>query len=85
MNNQKWEFITSVQDPILAEILKGLLEAQGILVHIVREGYQAAYGFANQASVNIELLAPTNQVEEARKIIQDYEAGKFIEKNDKGE
>lgn len=85
MNNQKWEFITSVQDPILAEILKGLLEAQGILVHIVREGYQAAYGLANQASVNIELLAPTNQVEEARKIIQDYEAGKFIEKNDKSE
>ena len=85
MNDQKWEFVTSVQDPIFAEILKGLLEAQGIMVHIVREGYQAAYGFANQASVNIELLAPTNQVEEARKIIQDYNEGKFIGTNEDGE
>jgi hypothetical protein len=77
MSNQKWEFITRVSDPIQSEILKGLLEAQGITVHIVREGYQAAYGFANQASVNIELLAPTSQVEEARKIIKEYYAGDF--------
>ena len=77
MKNHRWELVTVIQDPIQAEILKGLLEAQGITIHIVREGYQAAMGIANQASVRIELLAPDNQVEDARQIIEDYNAGKF--------
>jgi hypothetical protein len=77
MSDRKWEFVTSVSDPIQAEILKGLLEAQGVMIHIVREGYQAAYGFANQPSVRIELLAPNDQAEEAKQIIADYNAGKF--------
>lgn len=77
MSDQKWEYVTTVFDPIQAEILKGLLEAQGITVNIVREGYQAAYGFANQPGTKIEILAPTSQVEEAREIIQEYNEGKF--------
>ena len=79
MSNEKWEYITRVNDPILAEILKGLLEAQGITVHIIREGYQTAYGFSNQPGVNVELRAPTSQVEEAREIIQAYYDGDFEE------
>lgn len=77
MSDRKWAFVTAVHDPVLAEILKGLLEAQGIMVHIVREGYQAAYGIANQMSVHIELLAPDDQVEAARQVIQDFNDGKF--------
>ena len=77
MKNQKWALVSILQDPIQAEILRGLLEAQGITIHIVREGYQAAYGIANQASVRIEILAPENQVEEAKQILDDYNAGKF--------
>lgn len=79
MSDRKWELVTVVSDPIQAEILRGLLEAQGVTVHIVREGYQAAFGIANQASVRIELLAPNDQVEAARKIIADYNAGEFEE------
>jgi len=77
MKNRNWALVTVLQDPIQAEILRGLLEAQGIIIHIVREGYQAAFGIANQASVRIELLAPDDQVEEARQILNDYNAGKF--------
>ena len=73
------EFVTRVNDPIQAEILRGLMEAQGIMINIVREGYQAAYGLANQPGTQIELLAPTSQVEEARKIIREYNEGKFDE------
>jgi hypothetical protein len=79
MSDRKWELVAVVNDPILAEILRGLLEAQGVMVHIVREGYQAAYGIANQASVRIELLAPNDQVNFARQVIADYNAGKFEE------
>lgn len=77
MSDRKWELVAFVNNPIQAEILKGLLEAQGVMIHIVREGYQAVYGIANQPSVRIELLAPNDQVAEARQIIEDYNAGKF--------
>jgi hypothetical protein len=77
MKSQKWSLVTILQDPIQAEILRGLLEAQGITIHIVREGYQAAMGIANQASVRIEILAPEDQVLEAKQIVDDYDAGKF--------
>lgn len=77
MSDRKWELVTALHDPILAEILKGLLEAQGITVHIVREGYQAAFGIANQPSVHIEILAPNDQIEEARQVIDDFNTGKF--------
>ena len=77
MPDRKWEFVTAVHDVIEAEILKGLLEANGVTIHIVREGYQAVYGITNQPSVRIELLAPNDQIEAARQIIADYEAGVF--------
>lgn len=82
MKNRNWALVTVLQDPIQAEILRGLLEAQGIIIHIVREGYQAAFGIANQASVRIELLAPDDQVEEARQILNDYNAGKFYSEDE---
>jgi hypothetical protein len=77
MSDRKWEFVTAVHDMLEAEILKGLLEANGVMIHIVREGYQAAYGITNQPSVRIELLAPNDQIDIARQIISDYEAGFF--------
>lgn len=77
MSERKWAFVTAVHDPLLAEILKGLLEAQGIMVNIVREGYQTAFGISNQPSVHIEILAPDDQVEDARQVIEDYNNGKF--------
>jgi hypothetical protein len=79
MVERNWELVEVVQDAFLAEILKGLLEAQGVMVHIVREGYQAAYGITGQVGVHIEILAPTDQVEFARQVIADYHAGKFEE------
>lgn len=79
MSDQKWELVEVVSDAILAEILSGLLEAQGILTNIVREGYQTAFGITGQMGVRIEIMAPTDQVEQARQVIADYHAGKFQE------
>lgn len=79
MNDQKWELVEVVNDAIQAEILKGLLEAQGIMINIVREGYQAAFGITGQMGVRIEIMAPSSQVEEAKQVIADYNAGKFEE------
>jgi hypothetical protein len=79
MSDQKWELVEVVSDAIVAEILSGLLEAQGILTNIVREGYQAALGITGQMGVRIEIMAPTDQVEKAKQVIADYHAGKFQE------
>jgi hypothetical protein len=79
MAEKSWELVEVVNDALLAEIFKGLLEAQGVMVNIVREGYQAAYGITGQVGVRIEILAPSDQVEFARQVIADYHAGKFEE------
>lgn len=79
MNDRKWELVEVVNDAIFAEILKGLLEAQGVMVNIVREGYQAAFGITGQMGVRIEILAPSDQLQLAKQIIADYKAGKYEE------
>ncbi len=79
--DRKWSLVRIVHDPIYAEILRGLLEAQGIMVNIVREGYQAAYGIGSQPSVRIDIMAPNDQVDEAKQILADYDAGKFENEN----
>lgn len=79
MTERKWVLVEVVNDAILAEILKGLLEAQGVTVNVIREGYQAAMGISGQMGVRIELMAPSDQVELAKQVIQDYNSGNFEE------
>jgi hypothetical protein len=77
MNDNEWEKIEQAPDTIQAEVLRGLLEAQGFLVHISREGYQSAIGITGYPSANIEILVPKDQAEEAKQTLRDYYAGKF--------
>ena len=77
MTDRKWVLIEVVNDAIQAEILRGLLEAQGVTVNVVREGYQAAFGITGQMGVRIELLAPSDQLELAQQVITDYNTGNF--------
>jgi hypothetical protein len=79
MTERKWVLIEVVNDAIQAEILKGLLEAQGVMVNIVREGYQTAFGISGQMGVRIEIMAPSDQTELAKQVIADYHTGKFEE------
>lgn len=79
MTDRKWVLVEVVNDAIQAEILKGLLEAQGVTINIIREGYQAALGISGQMGVHIELMAPSDQVDSAKQVIQDYHDGKFEE------
>lgn len=79
MSERHWSLVETLHDPIQAEILRGLLEAQDFTVHIVREGYQAAYGLANQPSIKIELMVPNDQVAAAKQVLDDYYSGKFEE------
>lgn len=77
MNKHEWVKIEQAPDSVQAEVLRGLLEAQGFLVFISREGYESAVGIVGYPSADIEILVPKHQAEEAKQTLQDYYSGKF--------
>ncbi len=77
MNEKKWKKIREEIDIIQAELTKGLLEAHGIQVFISREGYETAIGITGHSLTHIEILVPSDQIEDAKTILADYDAGKF--------
>ena len=78
MSEESWQLVDEVSGEAQAEILRGLLEAQGIQVLLSQEGISH---FAFTVSVgplaNVQILVPTSQVEAALGILEDYRLGKF--------
>lgn len=71
MESDKIKKIVVLSDPALAEVLRGLLEAQGIHVMLSKEGASTAYGLTAGAFGEIEVLVPASQAEEAQKIYEE--------------
>lgn len=78
MKSDKWVLLDKVNGSFKAEILKGLLEAQGIETMLSQEG-AAHYGYALTVGPmgEVEILVPSRELEHARQVLSDYEAGKF--------
>lgn len=78
MISDKWVLLDKVNGSFKAEILKGLLEAQGIDTMLSQEG-AAHYGYALTVGPmgEVEILVPSRELENARQVLADYEAGKF--------
>ena len=68
----EWVKIYSAVNQIEAEIIKGFLEAQGLLVYLSQEGYQKAIGISGVAGAYVEVMVPNHQEEHAKGILQDY-------------
>ena len=66
---------------IEAEILKGLLEAQGVTVMLRQESAAAALGLGAGVGKmgEVDLLVPKDQETAARQVLKDYHEGKFEE------
>lgn len=80
MSEENWQVIDEVAGELQAEILRGLLEAQGIEVLISQEGISHfAFTVTVGPLANVQILVPTSQVEAARVILEDYRLGKFEE------
>ncbi|MGD8458548.1 MAG: DUF2007 domain-containing protein [Anaerolineales bacterium] len=77
MDNHEWVKIEQAPDAVQAEVLRGLLEAQGFIVFVSREGYESAIGIVGYPSADIEILVPKYQAEEAKQTLRDYYEGKF--------
>jgi hypothetical protein len=77
MAEEEWILVDKVQGQLQAELLKGLLEAQGITVWINQEGAAHAYAVTVGLLGLVEILVPTSEVEQARQVLNAYYRGEF--------
>lgn len=77
MSEEKWELIIEVSGELQADILRNLLEVQGIKVFLNQEGAGRAYGLTVGPMGQVQVLVPEHQSREAHQIVEDYYAGKF--------
>jgi hypothetical protein len=77
MGNKTWVVVGEIAGTIQAEILRGLLEAQGISVKLGQESAGRAYGLELGPLGTIRILVPENEQAEAESILGDYMAGRY--------
>lgn len=77
MSEQTWEFLTDVDGELNAEIIRGLLEAQGIPVNLSQEGVGKVYGLTIGEFGRVEILVPSDFLAQARQVLTDLNNGVF--------
>ena len=77
MADDEWVLVDKVQGQLQAEILRGLLEAQGIMVWMNQQGAAHAYALAVGTLGAVELLVPSSELEQAQQILEAYYRGDF--------
>lgn len=82
MTEQQWEIVDVVNGEFQAQLLRGLLEAQGVLVQLSKEGAGRAYGLSVGALGEVQILVPTDSKDLAEQILKDYYEGKFISEDE---
>lgn len=79
MTPDEWVELTTVHGELIAESLRGLLEAQGIPVYLNQEGAGRAYGL-NVGSLGATLLLVRQQdLSQAQAVLRAYREGDFDE------
>ncbi len=81
MPEENWKVIGEVAGDIQAEMLRGLLVAQGFKVWLSQEGAGRAYGLTLSTLGAVQILVPSDSAVPARQILDDYYAGLY-EKED---
>ncbi len=82
MTGQQWEIVDVVSGDFQAQLLRGLLESQGILVQLSQEGAGRAYGLSVGALGEVQILVPTDSKDLAQQVLKDYYEGKFISEDE---
>jgi hypothetical protein len=77
MADEEWVLVDRVPGQLQAEMLRGLLEAQGITVWLNQEGAAHAYAVSVGTMGSVEILVPTSMVEKARQILEAYYRGDY--------
>ena len=77
MSQQKWVMLTTVSGEMQAELMRGLLEAQGIPVLLMQESAGRAIGISNSPLGEVEIHVSKSRLQEGRNVIAKYYAGEF--------
>ncbi len=77
MVEEEWVLVDRVQGQLQAELLKGLLEAQGIRVWLNQQGAAHAYAVAVGTLGMVEILVPTSETGQAKQVLEAYYRGDF--------
>jgi hypothetical protein len=77
MASDRWESAIDIFGELEAELIRGLLEAQGIPAILNQEGAGRAYGLGVGPLGMVQILVPQSALANARKVLDDYYAGKF--------
>jgi hypothetical protein len=77
MDEDEWVLVEKVQGQLQAEIIKGLLEAQGIMVWLNQQGAAHAYAVSVGTLGRVELLVPSSSFEQAKQVLEAYHRGDF--------
>ena len=75
MEEKNWDVVDQVAGDLQAEILRGLLEAQGFQVWLSQEGAGKAIGLTLPSLGLVQILVPSLQAEQARSLINAYYTG----------
>ncbi len=67
-----------------AQILRGFLEANGVVVLLSGESASTAYGLGVGPLAQIDLMVPEEQLSEARQLLEDYYSGALNRDPDSG-
>ena len=75
----QWEVVYETNGMLLAEILRGLLEAQEIRVVLSQEGVGRVYGLTVGTLGRVQVLVPASELERAQQILQEYETNSIAD------
>jgi hypothetical protein len=77
MPEREWEVVGEAAGELNAELVRGLLEAQGIEVFLSQEGAGRAIGLSFSPLNLVQVLVPNDRVEEAKAILAEYYSGEL--------
>lgn len=78
MSEREWVLVDEVSGGIQAEILRGLLEANGIPVWLNQEGAGRAYGLTIPALGAVQILVPSDVEKRALELLEAYYSGELV-------
>ena len=77
MTEQHWVVVGTASGELQAQLLKGLIEAQGVPARLSQEGLAKVYGFGVGPMADVEILVPSDRLAEAQAVLESYQAGDF--------
>src|SRR3990170_4841060 len=77
MSERTWVVVDEIEGGLQAEIMRGFLEAQDIPVWLNQEGAGKAIGLTLPLLGLVQVLVPSDKVQQAHEIIEAYYAGTF--------